>query len=82
VTNLIETCTIKITLNHDKLDGFVSSIYGGETDLRKIVEEAWPKMAPWFGMRSGKATLAFGAVLIEWDTTGIDEVPELNGGDN
>jgi hypothetical protein len=76
MTQVIEQCTIKVTISHDDVD--TSTLYGGPVDLW---ERAARMIANLHGMPP-KGRMRMSGVELTWDKTGVFEVPELGGGDN
>ena len=82
MTQLIETYKIEITLNHDAVD---SAVYSGALDLKKCLSEAWSGIGSLVELwpdRRGRLQLLDGGIDVRWERSGLDEVPELGGGDN
>ena len=77
MTNLVERVTLTVTLHHDQVD---SAVYGGGLDLKQVVRRIWPHICPWASVTDGR--LHMRGVEIEWKSTGLEEVPEIGGGDN
>jgi len=80
MTQLNEVFTVRMSLEHDKLDG-ISKVYGGTMDLEEAARELLPALTQFIGM-NGKGKLEFNGILVEWEYTGLQEVPEEGGGDN
>lgn len=76
MTHVVEFATIKLELNHCEADS--STVYGGDTDLWDVALGMLPaiKHLPRKGM------LVCAGVTMRWDRGGLEEAPELGGGDN
>lgn len=81
MTVLIERFSISITINHDA-EGADSTVYSGGTDLREKARSYLPLIVDAADFAPGKASIRNGAIEFEWSATGLEEVPELSGGDN
>lgn len=80
MTELVDSIIVRVTLRHD----LPSDQTRGRTDLRAWLRDCWPYVAPWVSMpdQKGKLILLGGAIEIEWEQSGMHEIPELTGGDN
>lgn len=78
MTELVDEIVVRITLHHDKVD---SAETRGRKDLRAWLRNYWPHIAPWVAEpdQKGKMLLIGGAIEIEWDQSGLVEIPELTG---
>ena len=80
MTKVNEEFTLRISIDHDGCQG-ISTAYGGDVDLEEQAREIFPSLAPFIG-KVGKGRLEFGGMCFEWEYTGLQEVPEVGGGDN
>lgn len=82
MTHLVEDITIKITLNHcTSIEP--STVLGGKRDLRKDAAEMLTGELPrWLRERIFIDRIEWDGIEIVYENTGLQEVPELGGGDN
>lgn len=80
MTQLVEDITIKITLNHCEGD---SKVIGGDVDLRRDLVDWLDAWLPDFLRQRVMHNEYVGiGMAITYTNTGLQEVPELSGGDN
>lgn len=79
MTELADVITVRITLHHD-----IDSSETRGKDLHSALRQYWQHLAPWVSEpdQKGKAELLGGAIKIEWEQSGMTEIPELGGSDN
>lgn len=80
MTELIERYKIDITLNHDQVD---SAVYSGGIDLKQCLHDIWPDLARLItAMPCGRMQFVNGGIEVRFERSGLEEAPELGGGDN
>lgn len=77
MTEVVDEITVKVTLRHCLSDLSISP-------LRNKLVHYWPTIAGLVSIActEGKKEFEDGLIVVEWQNTGLHEIPETTGGDN